>query len=148
MVSRSRQVADYRFDPWSQPPEVIMKAISFGLLAGALIAPAAFAQSAYKRDIPDSLAKRAKISESDASATAQKRVPKGKIDAVELEIENGRLMYSYDIKTEGKSGIDEVNVDARTGTVIGFAHETPATERKEAAADAKAAKQATKAKKP
>ena len=29
---------------------------------------------------------------------------------MELEKENGKLIYSYDIKTEGKSGIDEVQV--------------------------------------
>jgi hypothetical protein len=55
-------------------------------------------------------------------------------------------MYSYDIKTAGKSGIDEVNVDAVTGKVIGFAHETPAAEKKEAADEAKA--KSSKPKKP
>ena len=67
-------------------------------------------------------------------------MPKAKIEAVELEVENGKLMYSYDMKTAGKSGIDEVNVDARSGKIIGFAHESPATEKKEAADEAKAAK--------
>ena len=64
-------------------------------------------------------------------------MPKGKIDGVELEMENGKLMYSYDLKTAGKSGIDEVNVDAITGKIIGFSHESPAAEKKEAAAEAK-----------
>lgn len=118
----------------------------------ALAASAAFAQDGYKKDIPDSLAKRAKITEAAAAATAQKRVPKGAIEGVELEIEKGKLMYSYDIKTAGKSGTDEVNVDAVTGKIIGFAHESAATEKKEAAEDAKAAKaakaKAAKAKKP
>lgn len=108
------------------------------LIALALAAaPAAHAQETYKRDIPDSLAKRAKITESAAAATAQKRVPKGKIEGVELEMENGKLMYSYDLKTAGKSGIDEVNVDALTEKIIGFSHESPAAEKKEAGADAK-----------
>jgi len=95
------------------------------------------AQATYKRDIPDSLAKEAKITESAAAATAQKRVPKGTIDGVELEREKGKLMLSYDIKTPGKSGVDEVNVDAITGKIIGFSHESAATEKKEAAAEAK-----------
>ena len=120
-----------------------------GMAAIVLAAPAAHTQTNYKRDIPDSLAKRAKITEAAAAATAQTRVPKGKIDGVELEMEKGKLMYSYDIKTAGKSGIDEVNVDAITGKIIGFAHESPATEKKEAAADAKeAAAKAAKPKKP
>ena len=70
------------------------------------------------------------------------RVPKGHIEAMELENEDGKFIYSYDVKTPGKSGTDEVHVDAMTGKVIGLVHETPAMEKKEAAADAKAAKSA------
>lgn len=98
----------------------------------------AAAQTArYKRDVPDSLAKAATISEAVATAAAQKRIPKGAIQAMELERENGHLMYSYDFKTQGRSGIDEVNVDANTGKVLHVGHESPATEKKEAAADVK-----------
>ncbi len=112
------------------------------LLAGAILAltvASAKAQEGYKKDIPDSLAKRAKVNESAAAATAQKRVPKGKIQGVELEMEDGKLQYSYDMKTEGKSGTDEVNVSAVTGKIIGFSHESDATEKKEAAAEKKPA---------
>ena len=35
-----------------------------------------------------------------------------------MERENGKLIYSYDIKTAGKSGIDEVHVSAITGKII------------------------------
>ena len=118
-------------------------AFLFAAVAVAAVAVAgssAQAQATYKRDIPDSLARRAKITESAAAATAKRRVPKAKIDAVELERENGKLMFSYDMKTPGQSGIDEVNVDAITGKIIGFSHESPATEQKEAAAEAKEAK--------
>jgi uncharacterized membrane protein YkoI len=108
--------------------------------AVALAGSVAHAQATYKRDIPDSLAKEAKITETAAAATAQKRVPKGTIESVELEREKGKLMFSYDIKTAGKSGVDEVNVDAITGKIIGFSHESAATEKKEAAAEAKEAK--------
>jgi hypothetical protein len=116
------------------------------IAALVLLAPAAYAQG-YKKELPDSLVKRAKITESAAAETAQKRVPKGKIKAVELENENKKLIYSFDIETAGKSGIDEVNIDAMTGKVIGVVHETPKMEKKEAAEDAKAAKKAA-AKKP
>jgi uncharacterized membrane protein YkoI len=120
--------------------------ITAALFALVIGAPIAGAQATYKKDIPDSLSKQAKITEDAAAAVAQKRVPKGKIEGVELERENGKLMYSYDLKTTGKSGIDEVNVDALTGKIIAFEHESPAAEKKEAAADAKAA--AKKPKKP
>ena len=112
--------------------------ISIGFLVIAAIG--AGAQASYNRDIPDSLARQAKVSEAVAAATAQRRVPAGKIEGVELERENGKLMFSYDIKTSGKSGIDEVNVDAVTGKIIGFGHESAAAEKKEAEAEAKANK--------
>lgn len=102
-------------------------------------------ETQYKRDVPDSLAKEATVSEANATVTAQKRVPKGTITAMELEREHGHLMYSYDIKTPGKSGIDEVNVDAKTGKVLRVGHESPATEKNEAAADAREAKARVKA---
>ena len=126
-----------------------MKLTSLAAVAAiALAGSLAQAQGSYKRDVPDSLTKVAKIAESVA-ATAQARVPKGKIQGVELERENDKLIYSYDIKTAGTSGIDEVHVDAMTGKIIAFAHEAPAAEKKEAAGDAKAAKAATaKSKKP
>ena len=98
------------------------------------------AQATYKRQIPDSLVKAAKITEAAAAEAAQKRVPKATIASVELERENGRLIYSYDMTTKGKPGVDEVNVDAVTGKIISVAHESPVTEKKEAAAEAKAAK--------
>lgn len=112
-------------------------------LAGSVV----HAQGIYKKELPDSLTRVAKIAENIAAAAAEARVPKGKIQSVELEREDGKLIYSYDIKTTGKRGIDEVHVDAMSGSVVGFAHETPADEKKEAADDAKAAK-AAKAKKP
>jgi hypothetical protein len=117
-----------------------MKALLISTVFALLVASGAGAQASYKRDIPDSLATQAKVSESAAAATAQRRVPKGKIQGVELERENGKLMFSYDIKTPGKSGIDEVNVDAITGKIIGFGHESAAAEKKEAEAEAKASK--------
>ncbi|HEY4219441.1 MAG TPA: PepSY domain-containing protein [Gemmatimonadaceae bacterium] len=120
-------------------------AIAFGTVVAT--APVAAAQQ-YKKDIPDSLAKQTKIAEPAAAAVAQKRIPTGKIDGVELEREDGHLMYSYDIKIPGKSGIEEVNVNALTGKIIGVEHESAAEEAKEAAEDAKAAAAKAKPKKP
>ncbi len=90
-----------------------------------------------KTDIPDSLAKLAKVSEADARQKALARVPGGTVQAVELEREHGKLQYSYDIKVPGKSGITEVNVNAKTGKVLGVKHESAAMEAKEAAAEGK-----------
>lgn len=112
------------------------------------------AKTGYKKDLPDSLTRIAKVTEAAAAATALAKVPKGTIESVELEREEGKLLYSYDIRVAGKSGIDEVRVDAMTGAVIGKAvHESPAAEKKEAADEAKekkaaATKTAAKVKKP
>jgi Peptidase propeptide and YPEB domain len=119
-------------------------------LAAALIAaPVLRAQTQYKRDIPDSLAAKTKVTESAAAATALKRFPRGAIQSVELEREDGHLKYSYDIATPGRSGIDEVDVDALSGKIIAVEHETPEQMRKEAAEEANEAKaKAAAAKKP
>lgn len=121
-----------------------MKTITIAALALAGGASLAGAQATYKREIPDALAKKAKVTEDVAAKAAIARVPKGEIQTVELEEEKGKLIYSYDIKVPGKTGIDEVGVSAVTGKVVAFSHETPADEKKEAAADAKAAKKGTK----
>ncbi len=57
------------------------------------------AQATYKRDIPDSLAKNAKVTEAAAAAIAQKRIPNGVIQGVELEREGGKLIYSTRLKS-------------------------------------------------
>src|SRR5260370_20704035 len=71
----------------------------------------------YKKDLPDSLTREAKVTEAAAAVTALAKVPKGTIAAVELEREGGKLLYSYDIKGAGKSGIDQLQVDAVNGEI-------------------------------
>ncbi len=79
----------------------------------------------------------AKIPEATARATALAQVPNGTVKSEELEREGGKLIYSYDITVPGKSGIEEVAVNAVDGTVVSKAHETPKMEKKEAAQEAK-----------
>jgi len=99
----------------AQNPTVKVKEEKPGLLKQATVAPAA----AIKR--------------------AQRVVPNGTITSAELEREDGKLIYSFDIKVRGKPGIEEVNIDARTGAVLAHEHEGPAQERAEARADRNAA---------
>ncbi|MEO8562264.1 MAG: PepSY domain-containing protein [bacterium] len=120
------------------------------LSAGALLtAETASAQAASKMQGPHitldaKLSAEAKVSETSARETALKAVPGGKVQDGELEREHGKLIYSYDIKVAGKSGIEEIAVDAITGAVVAHEHETPAMMRKEAAADAKEKKSTKK----
>ncbi len=90
-----------------------------------------------RKDTPASLRKEAKISMKKARATALKEVPNGKVRSSELERENGKLIYSFDIKLAGKTGTEEVNIDAITGAVVAHEHETPKAEKKEAATEKK-----------
>ena len=80
---------------------------------------------------------RATVKADVAEATAQAKFPEAKPVSAEIEEENGKLIYSFDFKTKGKSGIDEVNVDAATGAILHVEHESPRAEAKEKAVDAK-----------
>ncbi|HEY9227221.1 MAG TPA: PepSY domain-containing protein [Gemmatimonadaceae bacterium] len=108
-----------------------------GLTAIVLAASATAAQEAkYHRDLPAKLVTEAKITEPAAAAIALKAVPNGTIDKMELEKEDGKFIYSYDIKVAGKSGVQEVHVDAMTGALVSNIHETPADEKAEKAKEA------------
>jgi len=107
-------------------------------LALLAAAPALRAQAEKVKETKPGLLKKAKITPDQAIATAQAKLPNAKLDAGEIEEEGGKLIYSFDFKTAGKSGIDEVNIDAMTGKQVGkIAHESPADEKKEAKDEAK-----------
>ena len=91
-----------------------------------------------KVETQSELKKEAKMTMADARAMALKTVPGATIQAGEIEREGGKLIYSFDMKVPGKSGIDEVNIDAMTKQLVSHQHETPKAERAEAKADAKA----------
>ena len=101
-----------------------------GLTAGSLSA-------AVRSDVPADLAKQARITLEAARATALAKVPHGEVRSEELEKEHGKLIYSFDIAVPGKPGIQEVNVNAMTGKVIGVHHESAKDEKKEAAKEHK-----------
>jgi uncharacterized membrane protein YkoI len=67
---------------------------------------------------------RATLPPDSAMKIALAQVPGGAISKGELEEEDGRLIYSFEIKVAGKSGEDEVHVDAVTGAVVKREHES------------------------
>ena len=97
-------------------------------------------KSAKKVETQAELQQQAKISEETARATALAKVPNGNVKSSELEKEKGKLIYSYDITVPGKSGVEEVNVDAMNGKVVAKVHESAKTEKKEEAKEKTAAK--------
>jgi len=110
---------------------IICSVLTIGLLAGGLTTTVL-----AKED----LAAKAKITKAQAQKTIQKLWKKGKIQQCELEEENGKLIWSFDVAMPGEKDIIEAQVDAVTGKVISVAIETPAEQAKEAKADAKEAK--------
>ena len=106
-------------------------------MASAAPKQSTVAKTVVKKDTPASLRKEAKVSMKTARSSALKEVPNGKVRTSEIERENGKLIYSFGIKVAGKTGIEEVNIDAITGAVVAHEHESPATEKKEAAAEKK-----------
>ncbi len=90
-----------------------------------------------KEESQAALQKEAKVSEATARATALAQVPNGVFKSSELERENGKLIYSFDITVPGKTGNEEINVNAIDGSVVNHEHENAKAEKKEAAQEAK-----------
>jgi len=92
------------------------------------------AESAEAAEVPQAeLLKEATIDSMTARATALAEVPGGEIAGMELEQEDGLLIWSFDIKVAGQEGVEEIHVDARTGKVVKTEHETDESEAAEAA---------------
>ena len=86
----------------------------------------------------EKLAAMAKVTQADAqkSALATFQDPtKARVKDAELEAEHGCLVYSFDIEVAGKTGVQEVQIDAGDGKVLSSRHETPKAEAAEKARD-------------
>ncbi len=81
----------------------------------------------------------AKVSRTEAEKIALARV-KSKaavsLTSAELEAEDGCLLWSFDLKVAGESGVQEVQVDAGDGKILSVRHETARQESAEAAQEA------------
>jgi len=80
-----------------------------------------------KAESQATLQSEAKISEESARATALKEVANGSVKSSKLEREQGKLVYSYNITVPGKSGVEQVHVNATDGSVAGKRHESAKT---------------------
>jgi hypothetical protein len=74
----------------------------------------------------------AKISKTEATRIALTKTPGGTVKEAELEEENGKLVWSFDIATPGSKDITEVQIDAVSGAVVSVEAESPADQAKEA----------------
>ncbi len=79
------------------------------------------------------LLKQARVTKHQAKKIALARVKRGAIKRVELEKENGVLIWSVDIAQPPKKDLTDVWIDATTGKITAVEVETPITEKKEVA---------------
>jgi len=112
------------------------KTLLAGLLAIGLLAGCA-SDSRTKEEKQAALAGRAKVSRAEAEKAALEKAPDGKIVEGELEEEDGKLIWSFDISRPGTRNVTEVHVDAITGKVLNVEVETPEQQAKEKAEDKK-----------
>jgi uncharacterized membrane protein YkoI len=110
-----------------------MKPITKAAALAAVLALAAVTQGAaqrpaYRREVPPRLLRLAKVSEDSALTVAGARfsgVANRQVQGVELENENGTLIWSWEFKFPGMPGVYECNVSALDGSVVGVEHELP-----------------------
>jgi uncharacterized membrane protein YkoI len=87
--------------------------------AGAIVLAGCAATNAEQA----ALQAQARITREAAEQAALAKTPGGRIKQAELDSEDGKLIWWFDIATPGSKEITEVNVDAVTGGVISVATE-------------------------
>jgi uncharacterized membrane protein YkoI len=106
-------------------------------IKGSIIALALAASSApfnlWAQQSEAELLKQARVTKHQAKEIALARVKGGTIKSVELEKENGMLIWSIDVAQLGRKDITDVWVDATSGKITAVEVETPAVEMKEVA---------------
>ena len=98
----------------------MLAALAFLGLSGAV----AFSQLTDSvKEEREGLLARATYSADAARQQALAQVPGGVIVESEIEEEDGRLLYCFEIKVPGQDGVTEVEIDAVTGALIGTEQE-------------------------
>ena len=110
---------------------ILTSTLALALFTVGIIGCATEAQKQAK------LAAQAKVSRAAAEQTALSKVPGGTIKEAELEKEDGKLVWSFDITTPGDKDITEVLVDANSGAVVSVEKEKAEDEAKEKAEESK-----------
>lgn len=104
------------------------------LILACLLGSFAMTGSLFAAEPPAAEAKKANISMDEARAIALEKVPGGVVDAEELGRVAGKLTYFFDVRSEGKKGVDVVTVLASDGTVLDVKHKSEWAVRRDAQA--------------
>jgi len=114
---------------------IVSGLLACGLLASSMALSAVAEEKSEKADKAN-LKEQATVSKSEAKKLALAEVKKrglhhARIKEAELEKEKGLVIWSFDISTRGTKDITEVQVDAKTGSVVSVTTESARDEAKE-----------------
>lgn len=132
----------FRFNLFSRTIVTLVTILGISLPLQAFAAKTECTAKVSGKLTPDEMKTTAKISMADAQAAALKEVGKADVKKLmdsELEVEDGCLIYSFDIRLKSVKGLEEVMVDAVSGQIVSRKHETPEQEAAEIAEDKKKA---------
>ena len=115
--------------------EYCMKRTKSLLGSLAFVAAIGLSGAAFATPTEAELMKEANVSKAQAAKTALAKVPNGAIKSGELEREHGKLIWSFDIGTNGTRNITEVQVDAKDGKIVSVKMESAGDQAKEAAGE-------------
>lgn len=110
---------------------IITALTASGLLCGACMCLAATEEGKEAVAKNAKLEAQARIGKAEAEKIALEKVPGSKVQEAELEQQDGKLVWSFDLTTPGTKEITEAVVDAKTGTVVSVEKESPESEMKE-----------------
>jgi hypothetical protein len=83
----------------------------------ASVAAIATEAVALEEDRPG-LAEQVRVTDANARVIALQRVPGGRIVEAELELEDGKLQYEYEIRVADGPDVVKAEIDARSGSVL------------------------------
>ena len=131
----SQELISLKNDPKPKPKPAIVKNMKSKNIIAAMLVTGLLLTTTniFAADV----VAKPKLTEAQAAKIALKKVPNGKVSDAELEMTDGVLVYSFDVKLPDSKSIVEVQVNAVTGAVVDVAIEGPAEQAKEAAEDAK-----------
>ena len=106
--------------------QVVLALLFLALSTSASAAALSCSIRPAKDTQPVALQTLAKVTPAEAqkAALAKIKASSTKIESSELEVEQGCLVYSFDIAVFGKPGIEEFMVDAGTGKILSHKHES------------------------
>jgi uncharacterized membrane protein YkoI len=106
-------------------PAILKKCVVGGGLLAWIAGLLVMAGCAWNHPDQAALRSQAKVTRDRAAQAALAQVPGGRIKESELDSDDGRLTWWFDIAHPGSKALTEVSVDAQTGGVISVATEVP-----------------------